>query len=173
MDLGKQRGIRSNTELDCMQQLRHLESGLLPLPSILRSNLRIISAIDSVNLRLVEGSSIPEKVATETTSFLEFQAEQLRTHMDSVELLLKHISGALSLVRNHYSAVFSILTSSGVQLVDSLAIQDHTFAESMSRDMLFLAKNSTQDSAAIRVITVVTLLFLPSTFIAVCEKETK
>lgn len=53
-------------------------------------------------------------------------------------------------------------------LSDTLSLKYQKIAQSTSENTLALTGAASQDSATIRVITIVTLLYLPATFVAVC-----
>ena len=98
MDKEKHAGLRANTELHCMQQLRRLEERLLPLPSLLRCSQNIIQSLEELNTQLFEGLYVDEETAILTSRTLRFHADTARGQAESIEILLRKISGALGLV---------------------------------------------------------------------------
>jgi hypothetical protein len=55
----------------------------------------------------------------------------------------------------------------GFKISDTIALKSQHTSETMSSAMLDLSKSSVEDSTAMRVITVVTLVYLPSSFLTV------
>ena len=54
-----------------------------------------------------------------------------------------------------------------VQLTDTLNFKSQITTEQLNKHMLGLTRETVDDSATVRVIGVVTLIYLPSTFVAV------
>ena len=54
-----------------------------------------------------------------------------------------------------------------LKISDTINLKSQHTSETMSSVMLELSKSSTEDSTAMRVITLVTLVYLPSSFLTV------
>jgi hypothetical protein len=80
-----------------------------------------------------------------------------------------------SLVDAYASNAAAILTRCGTLsqfIVDSIGIKSQDTAHAQNNVMLQMSHTTVEDSASIKAITVVTLIFLPASFIAVSEFPT-
>ena len=87
-------------------------------------------------------------------------------HRATQEILRNYVTVAAAYSRN---AIFLRDKIRGtIQLLsDTLNLKHQKIAQTISENTLALNKSAVKDSTTIRVITVVTLLYLPATFVAV------
>ena len=132
-----------------LSELRCIEGRLLPLPSIFQSLVRNVHMLEAYNNDLQVDCSITSENHDSTQQILQNYVTMARAYSDNVTFLLDKIRGTAQL------------------LSDTLNLKHQHTTQNISENTLALTTASVQDSATIRVITVVTLLYLPTTFIAV------
>jgi hypothetical protein len=59
-----------------------------------------------------------------------------------------------------------------VQLADGLNLQNQDISAEINNHLLTLTKDTVDDSATVRTITLVTLTYLPASFMTVCTNAT-
>ena len=130
-------------------QLRRLEARLLLLPPIFQSLIEAIQILQTMNdAFLADGAVSPE------------------THKATQDTL-QNYSRAAAAYQQNASFILQKIRATAQMLSDTLKMKHQQTAENISKNTLGLNNKVVQDSGTIRVITVVTLLFLPGQFIAV------
>ena len=132
-----------------LSQLRRLENRLMLLPSIFNSLIRTIDKLDGFAdlLKTHQGTSLDAHRATkEILNNYKFMAEEYS--QNAVFILGK-------------------IRTSAQLLLDTLNLKHQRIAQQVSENTLVLSNSAARDSSTIRVITIVTLLYLPATFVAV------
>lgn len=119
------------------------------LPPILQSLIKSIHMLEAFNDPLHSDGSIRNE-----------------THGTSREVLSNYASMAAAYSNNTAFLLQKIRVTAQL-LSDTLNLKHQQTAQTISENTLALNDAAVKDSATIRVITVVTLLYLPGTFIAV------
>lgn len=88
------------------------------------------------------------------------------THKATQETLQNYDRAAAAYLQNA-TFITQKIRATAQMLSDTLKMKNQQTAQNISKNMLALNDRVVQDSGTIRVITVVTLLFLPGQFIAV------
>jgi len=145
----------------------------------LESNTEVLTALlkfyrdlmESHHFQLREFSG--EDVSAFTTNLVSTITE-CGTHISSINRLLRVIANKKNEVRKEYPLVFNTLPN--VQITKPPQIQEihQSEAAALTRSMHALTRStlelgvlSRQDAVAMRIITVVTLIYLPATFVSV------
>lgn len=95
---------------------------------------------------------------------------RLRGHIASVEVLEKRIKGVLNLVNYYRKSIkieMKLLTPLYSKLAAALNLRGQATALDMNKNIWSLTKDTVDDSATVRVMTVVTLVYLPGSFVSV------
>ncbi|CZR50160.1 uncharacterized protein PAC_00032 [Phialocephala subalpina] len=134
--------------LQMLLQLQHLEDKVLPLAPRFRASLATVQRLKEMNSLFnkrgfCSGTEF-RHLANETTKY----ESQLKAHWQSVELLEKRAQEILK------------------PLSVALNLKNQATVVEISNNMLSLTKDTVDDSATVRVITVVTLIYLPASFVA-------
>ena len=129
--------------------LRRIEGRLLGLPSIFQSLIDSIGVLDAFNDALQGDGSISSEDHKNTQEILQNYVAMAAAYNSNAVYLLQKIQGTAQL------------------LADTLNLKHQQTAQRTSENTLALNDAAVKDSATIRVITVVTLLYLPASFIAV------
>ena len=132
-----------------LKSIRSLESRLLPIKPALKAIARSLSEVDAFLGRYATLSHCAPQSCASIQTALGGLARQVQAYNDNVEFLLNKT------------------TSTGHSTSDTLNIRFQTTSQDQSGSMCSLARAAQEDSVAIRVITLVTLFYLPFSFIAV------
>ncbi|KAL6714394.1 hypothetical protein ACLMJK_007817 [Lecanora helva] len=132
-----------------LSYLHRLENRLLLLPPIFQSLMRTIDKLNA----FVDMFRIHCNTSTEEQRAVK---ETLENYKIMVEEYSQNALFILSKVR-----------ASSQLLLDTLNLKHQRIAQKTSESTLTINNSAASDSATVRVITVVTLLYLPATFIAV------
>lgn len=95
---------------------------------------------------------------------------------DNLQYLMSRVASISSLVRSvhfhHFRVVRHVvmltLTSSIPQLSNTISLKNENTSNQVSNSMLEYNRYTVDDSATVRVITLVTLIYLPPTSVSVC-----
>ncbi|KAH8652902.1 hypothetical protein BGZ61DRAFT_575095 [Ilyonectria robusta] len=129
------------TTYDQLSSLRYIETRLSPLEPILSSYERVFNELGFSNAELRERRRISEESANEFSATLRNLLIQNQALMSNVKHLLSRVHS-------------TIQAASG-----TISLKSQNTTEQMSNHML-------GDSASIRVITAVTLVYLPASFVS-------
>ena len=133
-------GISHNTLL----QVHGLEKRFLPLKSIFASLQTVLASLQ----RTVQAS------CNDTTK-------------DDISLALTNCANEAQAYADNAQYLLRITHSTRQQISDTLNFKNQDTMQGQSRNVLWLAEHSAQDSVSIRVITFLTMGYLPFSFIAV------
>jgi len=134
-------GMNFNT----LQALRHLAAKLIPIPAILRNTISIITALQTMNNSL-PGPHDEQRVA-ETAYQLKACSSRLEGYISATDVLQQRIENMTKF------------------LADGLNLQNQDISAEINNHLLTLTKDTVDDSATVRIITLVTLTYLPASFI--------
>lgn len=130
-------------------QLRRLEARLLLLPPIFQSIVQAIQTLQTMNNAFQADGAVSDETRKATQETLQNYNRMTAAYLQNATFILQKIRATAQM------------------LSDTLKMKDQQTARNISRNTLALNNRVMQDSGTIRVITVVTLLFLPGQFIAV------
>lgn len=140
-----------------VQSLRNLQDKTHNAFACLDASIRILTELSCIEKRVDELAS---------------SVSQLQGNINSIDSLRKRVQGII----NHVSKIISISRGTTLknayatcidQLTDTLNFKSQIIAQQSNKHMLGLTLETVDDSATVRVIGVVTLIYLPSTFVAV------
>lgn len=136
-----------------LSELRRLEARLLLLPPIFHSIMESIKILEAFNDALHTDSSISDETHNTTQEILQNYSNTAAAYSHNATFIRDKIRGTAQL------------------LSDTLNLKHQQIAQRISENTLALNDAAVRESATIRVITVVTLLFLPSSFVAVSAPQ--
>ena len=161
-----------------LQRLQYLRDRIFVLSPRLRATLEIIETLERL-----EGADVLTEAETssESAQYRRQFSYELKTYetltkgfLESAQSLEHRMEGILTMVRlcpsNTKSIVYLSLAtdiSSTAQLSAALSLRDQATGVDISRGVLKLTTEIVSDSTTVRVITFVTLVFMPATFVAV------
>jgi hypothetical protein len=132
-----------------LTRTRFVQERLLPLMPIFRSYEETFTGLSKLNDDLFDRKSISLESHTEIKCTLRNMARQIAAYKHNVEFLLQKINTMAQL------------------LSDMLALKNQHIAQDQNSQLTKMTQLTVQDSATLRVIGVATLVFLPTTFVAV------
>ena len=156
-----QSGIVIGTDIDdklqfshsTLSALRRIEGRVLLLPPIFQSLIRDIDMLGAFNDTFRSEGTCIDCNHCVTQEILQNYAAMAAAYGQNAEYLRDKMRGAAEL------------------LSDTLNLKHQQIAQSIGENTLALTNAAVKDSATIRVITVVTLLYLPATFVAVSSSK--
>jgi hypothetical protein len=129
-----------------MLEVNTIEQQLLPLQSIFICFSTILSGLASLEDFILQTAS--KNVHTRILQNLE---NEISAHKENVKYLTALAKGIRSQIR------------------DTLNLKNQAIARRQSNSVFQLAVSNANDSIAIRIITMLTLIYLPSSYIAVSQ----
>ena len=130
--------------------IRAIESRCLPLQAVFRSFDKTVQTLHKANNALRDCGTL-----------LHLSWHKMDQLLDNYE---SHADAYLQAA----SFLQSWATTTAQLIADNLSFNNSYTAQQQSDYMLSLTSSTVDDSSTVRVITVVTLIYLPSTFMAVC-----
>lgn len=138
-------GAHYRRGLNILQSLHNLEDQVLPLSPRLRSILSTVSSLKHFNETNRSGD---DRQARKINDELRAYKTRLNGHLARVELLEKRTQEILKLL--------------GV----ALNLKSQATTVDINRNIWSLTKDTVDDSATVRVVTLVTLIYLPASFVS-------
>ena len=126
-----------------------IENRFLILRTILHSVRRAFETIHKANDALSDADILPHCERTGTSQLFANYINQADAYTQNVSFLYTRAGRTAQLI------------------ADTLSFKNALTAQDQSRYMLSLTSSTVEDSTTVRTITIVTLIFLPSTFVAV------
>lgn len=130
---------------ESLQSLRFIESKLAPFLAIYCSHRTVLSKLVHINTSLLSNGAISQEQFYANTGTIDSLQESIAAYDRSTDFMLGRIRSTSQLIS------------------DTIALKSQNTSEVLSDQML-------QHSGTIRVITLVTLVYLPATFVAVIVK---
>ncbi len=151
-----------------LQKLQSLEDQVFPSIARLGSTMSILTALQDIENRRGTCEKYA-KTQTQTQSLpcsVRTYEILLQGHLESTMVIKNRIQGTSKLVW-YMSIEISLCTNTKLQLATTVQFKSQAIARDTNDNMLRLAKDTVDDSATVRVVTLVTLIYLPASFIAV------
>ncbi|OCK78099.1 hypothetical protein K432DRAFT_406761 [Lepidopterella palustris CBS 459.81] len=126
--------------------VRFLENRFLPLAGIFASFSNVITALRNLNTELEQASVVSKSDGDAMVQLLENYQGQTAAYIENARFLQKRSGGTAQLIS------------------DTLAFKNSDVAQVQSGYMLKLTLSTVDDSATVRVVTIVTLIYLPFAF---------
>lgn len=130
-----------------LTSVRFIENRIYPLLAIFASLSKTLTTLEKLN-KTIQARSAEQTETNAISDILENHRNQIDAYTENAKFLLKR-SG-----------------STAQQLSDTLAFKNQHVAQSQSGYMLKLTMSTVDDSATVRVVTLVTLVYLPFSFMA-------
>jgi hypothetical protein len=145
-----------------LTRARFIESRLHPLVPIFRSYEELFTGLSTLNDTLLDCQTINRTSHVQITCTLGNMTRQIAGYTDNVHHLLRKIASMAQLV------------SDTLALRDQqISLRNQQIAQEQNKQLTEMTRLTVQDSATLRVIGVATLIFLPTTFVAVSLSSQK
>ncbi|CZR51482.1 uncharacterized protein PAC_01358 [Phialocephala subalpina] len=131
-----------------LAKLQYLQERILPSHTRFNTTASIVSGLQELN------SSFHDQGFLETAAFIALDnsfksyISKYRGHVASIDLLKSRVQGVLN------------------QLTVALTLKNQATSVDINHNMLLLTHDTVDDSATVKVVTLVTLLYLPASFVA-------
>src|ERR1700722_5497 len=156
-----------------------MEAKLLMITTIMTATMRTIETLKVVcqdidkkgvqaetsDLTSIECNLNPEVQA------LASLAQKCHSYKDSVEVMQNRVGKLIDLVSLNVVSPMSIPLTRPDQLADGLKEKSQGLTASISNSLLDLTRRSVSDNATVRIVTIITLIYLPTQFVAVSNFE--
>lgn len=156
--------LNEQLQADQLTRIRFIEGRILPLPTIFESYLETFGGLLTLNNRLLARNRIDNDDHAEIASQIHNLMRQCKAYERNAQFLLKRITSTAQLISDGLALKSQHAAKEQNELLMSLARTSQVQNESICE----MTQAAVRDSATIRVITIATLIFLPTTFVAVC-----
>jgi hypothetical protein len=169
-----------------LQDVQSYEEKVRELLLVVRSNIKIVTSIKDYYMELVGSPDFPDDIKMGSTRKIKNFEKTVLSIVNDLEMQHSRASMLLSTLTNRKGLVRIIfgkfVFANSIQLNGVLEYRSmeasKRFAEkaeastmemhSMTEEMNALTQKTKQETVSMRIITLVTLFFLPGTFISVC-----
>ncbi|KAF2265884.1 hypothetical protein CC78DRAFT_567210 [Lojkania enalia] len=151
-----------------LQKLQTLEEKAAEVLFTLKSNSAVLSELSDSYSSLSTDPNSPPYITTNSKSLSRF-ANRIAILQKELSFSITRTKSLLKLLANRKTLLYAILEYRNMQasrLVAERAQMSTDNVEGMTRDMHKIAKRTQQETVSMRIITLVTLFFLPGTFIS-------
>jgi len=141
---------------------------VIPLTSIFQATQDLLQELEKMAIRFVQRTdrSVTQANGRVQINFFSSRRSITQALMASATGLQKRIHGVLNLVRDPSHGSVSGETDVR-KLADTLILKHQRESAKTNGYLVHLTKDTVDDSATVRVVTLVTLIYLPASFIAV------
>ena len=165
-----------------MQKIQHIEEKAHEASLILKLNVSVIGQLRQYYDAIVKSKHFPQQIVQLCQDDLDQFHLRINGVLDDLQIHLLRLETLLRLLADRKTLVSQVVQS--VQRARLNHDQLHSILEyqnteinklstknmiSMTKDMNDIARKTKIETVSMKVITVVTLFFLPGTFISVCE----
>ena len=144
---------------------------MTPISAYLEATITILETLKDSKAATPSREGVIED-AFDAADRLSSYLLQLKGSLSSVDVLQKRIQGILVLVSSiNHRPCYQIKCQPAdiIKNAEALSMKAQITAERVNDHLLHLTEETVEYSATVRIITVVTLIYLPSTFIAVLK----
>ena len=161
--MGASFGAELQVTADTLTRVRFIESRLLPLPPIFHSYAETLGNLSYFSMILFTQKTIGSDAKSETACILQNLIRQTASYARNARFLLVKTARIAQLLSDVLA-----LKNQHIAVQQSCRISDLTTASHAQNESIWaMTRASVKDSSTVRVITVVTLVYLPTTFVCV------
>ena len=161
--MGASFGADLQVTTDTLTRVRFIESRLLPLLPIFHSYAETLENLSYFSMILFTQKNIGSDAKSETGCILQNLIRQTASYARNARFLLVKTARIAQLLSDVLA-----LKNQHIAMQQSGHISDLTTASYAQNESIWaMTRASVKDSSTVRVITVVTLVYLPSTFVCV------
>lgn len=154
-----------------LQDIQHLKEKANETVLVLRLNLNVIMQLKQYYVSITECNEVPEKISRNC----QWEMINFRRRVDGIkrnlELQILRVESLLCSATDRKTLLYGLLDYQNTLASKELAVQSHKSTAEMRHmtcEMKSIARQTKTETVSMRIITVVTLFFLPGTFISVC-----
>lgn len=160
-----------------LQKVQHVEEKANEALLAMSLNLRVILQTGKYYQYLIENHDLPHDIRVGALGYATDFVHRIDGIKCNVQLQTARTEAVLRLLANRKSLLHSLLDFQNMQINKTLAAESHNATKNMeymtkgmhhmTRDMSEVARKTKTETVSMRIITLVTLFFLPGTFISV------
>ncbi|CZR56656.1 uncharacterized protein PAC_06545 [Phialocephala subalpina] len=161
-----------NTEIfsiSDLQSVTHYEEKFKELLLVIRSNIKIVTDVQQYYLELVDCPEFPDEIKLGSKKKLREFEKTVASIINDLEMQYSRADNLLSTLTNRKALLNGILDYRSMEASKRFAENAEASTREMqimTEEMNTLAQKTKQETVSMRIITLVTLFFLPGTFIS-------
>ncbi|RDL30167.1 uncharacterized protein BP5553_10445 [Venustampulla echinocandica] len=152
-----------------LQNVQSYEEKVSELLLVIRSNIKIVSDIKAYYMDLVASTNFPDEIKTGCSSKIRDFEKTVFSIVNDLEMQHSRASMLLSTLTNRKGLLNGALNYCNMEASKRFAEKaaaSTSEMQIMTEEMNALAQKTKQETVSMRIITLVTLFFLPGTFIS-------
>ena len=161
--MGASFGAELQVTADTLTRVRFIESRLLPLPPIFHSYTETLGNLSYLSTILFTQKNIGPDAKSETAYILQNLIRQTASYARNARFLLVKAASIAQLL----SDVLALKNQDIAMQQSGHLFELTTTSHAQNESICAMTRASAKDSSTVRVITVVTLVYLPTTFVCV------
>ncbi|KAF2843020.1 hypothetical protein M501DRAFT_52755 [Patellaria atrata CBS 101060] len=175
-ELRSNKNSRQTYASEDLMTIQGFEDDINEAIMIMESNNDTLSSLQAYYEKLLKHKHFPSELLTECLDDVQLFATQIsgmihdaKMHISRARLLLKIADDRKTIVRILRQCTTSFPESDHLQLIQHLQSQTTEKMESLNQGMFGIGVQSQKDTVAMRIVTFVTLIYLPATFVSVSD----
>ncbi|CZR62094.1 uncharacterized protein PAC_11991 [Phialocephala subalpina] len=155
-----------------LQKVQYLEDKANEVLLILESNTTVLTELELHYHSVRMSEHWPDEFSIECRADTARFRSRIASILNDLRMQQARCRTLLRLLADRKSLLYGILdyrNSEASKLLATKAQQSTVKMELMTKDMHVIAQKTNQETVSMKIITLVTLFFLPGTFISVCE----
>ncbi|CAD6583127.1 MAG: hypothetical protein ASARMPRED_001238 [Alectoria sarmentosa] len=152
-----------------LQDIQHLKEKANETVLVLRLNLNVIMQLKQHYVSITECNELPEDIS----SNCKWEMSNFRRRIDGItknlELQILRVESLVCSLTDRKTLLYGLLDYQNTLASKELAVQSSNSTQEMkhmTREMKHIARRTKTETVSMKIITVVTLFFLPGTFIS-------
>ncbi|ETI27925.1 hypothetical protein G647_00374 [Cladophialophora carrionii CBS 160.54] len=156
-------------KIDELQQAQHLESHVSDAILVFKSNFLVLSQIDTFYRRLAQSQDLDSALRTSMQTSVHRFSKRMESVRNDLQMHLDRLDIISKLIAEYKNLLYGILEYQSMQANKTFALEARASAkrmEDMTQKMRDMTFKTTFETVLMRIITVVTVFFLPATFVS-------
>jgi hypothetical protein len=161
---------QAHVGMDVLQKCQRLDETAEEAMQVINTNLSVLEGLVQFYESIMSSDEFPEELKLGCTGAVEKMKIQVQIAMSELQIQRSRAGSLSNLLRGRMNLLFGILKYCNLESNRSLAEKANSSATSvqhLTMDMHQIADKTKQETVSMRIITLVTLFFLPGTFVAV------
>lgn len=155
--------------IDDLQDMQSLEDKLNETSLVLISNTKVLQELKTLYVSLTTLEEFPEEIKTKCQRDISKFSKRITNFISDLQMHQSRAATLLRLLADRKTLLYGILDYRAIEANRLLAKRAQESAErmeNMTKDMSQLAMQTKEETVSMKIITLVTLFFLPGTFIS-------
>jgi hypothetical protein len=160
---------RSKIQIGELQNAQYLESKASEAALIVKSNIGILSALNRLYGEVASSAVLSQPLQDQINEEVLAFSSHIRQVISDLESHLARLETITKLATDRKTLLYSLVDHQNMQANEAFARKAEASAtrmEDMTQDMQKLTRKTAVETVLMRIITLVTVLFLPGTFVS-------